>query len=91
MGQRGTVRAGIIFFFLRKRNENNQPCIGIFFCNRRIVSVDKREDFVRDRISCTALRGRWCNIIVLNVHAPGQEKSDDSKHSFYEELQAGFR
>jgi hypothetical protein len=28
------------------------------------------------------LRGRWCNIIVLNVHAPTEEKSDDSKDSF---------
>jgi hypothetical protein len=36
------------------------------------------------------LRGRWCNIIVLNVHAPTQEKSDDSKDSFYEELQQVF-
>jgi hypothetical protein len=36
------------------------------------------------------LRGRWCNIIVLNVHAPTEEKRDDSKDSFYEELQQGF-
>jgi hypothetical protein len=25
----------------------------------------------------TALRGRWCNIVILNVHAPSEEKSDD--------------
>ena len=30
------------------------------------------------------MRGRWCNIIVVNVHAPSEEKSDESKHSFYE-------
>jgi len=34
-----------------------------------------------------SLRGHWCNIIVLNVHAPREEKSDDSKDSFYEELE----
>jgi hypothetical protein len=33
------------------------------------------------------LRGRWCNIIVLNVHAPSEDKSDDSKDSFYGELE----
>ena len=33
------------------------------------------------------LRGRWCNIIVLNVYAPSEEKSDSSKDSFYEELE----
>ena len=31
-----------------------------------------------------------CNIIVLNVHAPSEEKSDDSKDSFYEELEQVF-
>jgi hypothetical protein len=36
------------------------------------------------------LRGRWCNIIVLNVHAPSEVKSDDSKDSFYEELKQVF-
>jgi hypothetical protein len=36
------------------------------------------------------LRGHWCNIIVLNAHAPTEEKSDDSKHSFYKELEQIF-
>jgi len=36
------------------------------------------------------LRGRWCNITVLNVYAPSEEKSDNSKGSFYEELEQGF-
>ena len=30
------------------------------------------------------MRGRWCSVIVLNVHAPSEEKSDESKDSFYE-------
>jgi len=36
------------------------------------------------------LRGRWRNIIVVNVHAPSEEKSDESKNSFYEELEQAF-
>ena len=36
------------------------------------------------------LRCRWCNIIDLNVHAPNEEKSDDSKDIFYEELEKVF-
>jgi hypothetical protein len=32
------------------------------------------------------LRGRWCNVIVVNEHAPCEDKSDDVKDSFYEEL-----
>ena len=36
------------------------------------------------------MRGRWCNIIVLNVHAPSEEKNDESKYSFYKELEHIF-
>jgi endonuclease/exonuclease/phosphatase family metal-dependent hydrolase len=38
----------------------------------------------------TILRGRWCDIIVLNVQAPTQDKSDDVKERFYEELEQVF-
>ena len=36
------------------------------------------------------LRGRWPNVIVVNVHATSEEKSDESKDSFYEELEQVF-
>jgi hypothetical protein len=32
------------------------------------------------------LRGGWCNVVVLNVHSPCEDKSDDIKERFYEEL-----
>ena len=46
-----------------------------------------RVEFVSDRMSYIVLRGRWYNFLVLNVRAPSEEKSDDSKDSFYEELE----
>ena len=55
-----------------------------------MVCAVKRVEFVSDRLSYIALRGRWCNIIVLNVHAPCEDKCDDSKDSFYEELEQVF-
>ena len=58
--------------------------------SQRIASVVKRVEFVSDRVSYIVMRGRWCYIIVLNVHAPSEEKSDDSKDSFYEELEQVF-
>jgi len=61
-----------------------------FFVHRRIASAVKRVEFVSDRVSYIVMRGRWCNIIVLNVHAPSEEKSDESKDSFYEELEQVF-
>jgi len=41
-------------------------------------------------MSYVFLRGRWYNIIVLNVHTPREEKSDDSKDSIYKELEQVF-
>jgi hypothetical protein len=37
-------------------------------------------------MSYVILRGSWCHIFVLNVHAPTEDKTDDVKDSFYEEL-----
>jgi hydroxypyruvate isomerase len=36
------------------------------------------------------LKGGWCNIIVLNVHASNEDKIDDMKDRFYEELEHVF-
>jgi hypothetical protein len=47
-------------------------------------------EFVGDRMSYVILTGRWCHIIVLNVHAPTEDKTDDVKDSFYEELERVF-
>ncbi|PNF35141.1 hypothetical protein B7P43_G09272 [Cryptotermes secundus] len=41
-------------------------------------------------MSCIILRGRWCDTIVLNVHTPAEDKIDDIKNRFYEELEHVF-
>ena len=61
-----------------------------FFVHHRVVSAVERVEFFSDRMSYIVLRGRWCNIIVINVQAPNEEKNDDSKDSFYEELMQVF-
>jgi hypothetical protein len=55
-----------------------------------IISAVKRVEFVSDRISYIILRGCWCHIIVLSVHVPREDKVDDVKDSFYEELERLF-
>jgi hypothetical protein len=57
-----------------------------FFIHKRIVSAVRRVEFVSDKMSYIILRGRWCSIIVLNMHAPCEDKGDDVKGSFCEEL-----
>jgi hypothetical protein len=41
-------------------------------------------------MSYIILRGCWFNIIVLNVPAPTEDKTDDVKDNFYEELECIF-
>jgi hypothetical protein len=84
---KGTVRAGDYTSFCEK--ESHQLGIG-FFVHQGIVSAIKRIEFVNDKMSYMVLRGRWCNIIVLNVYAPTEEKSDGSEDSFYEKLEQVF-
>jgi len=38
-------------------------------------------------MSYIVLLGRWHKIIVSNAHTPSEKKSNDSKESFYEELE----
>jgi hypothetical protein len=51
------------------------------------VSSVKRVEFLSDRMSYIILRGLWCNTIVLNFHAPTEDKIDDIKDRFNEELE----
>jgi hypothetical protein len=76
-------------FIYGKGNENHQLGKG-FFVHQRIVSAIKKVQSVSDRMSYIVLRGHWCNINVLNVHAPTEQKCDGSKDSFYEGLEQVF-
>jgi exonuclease III len=85
----GTVRAGVTFFSMEKETkiinwEQN------FFVHHRILSAVKRVEFISDRMSYIGLRGRWCNIVVFNVHAPREKESDETKDAFYETLEEVF-
>jgi hypothetical protein len=54
------------------------------------MSAVKGVEPVSDRMSYIILRGHWCHVIVPNVHAPTEDKTDDVKDSFCEELERVF-
>jgi hypothetical protein len=63
-----------------------------FLVHDRIVSAVKKVEIFSDMMSHIVLTGRWFNTrtIALNVHAPSEENSDDSKDIIYEELEHVF-
>jgi hypothetical protein len=58
--------------------------------NEIIISAVKKVNFVSDGMSYIKLSARWCHIIILNVLFPVENKVDDVKHSFYEEMECEF-
>jgi hypothetical protein len=85
----GIEPAGEYTFFYGKGNENHELGTG-FLVYKRNISAFKRVEFVSDKMSYIILRGCWCDIIVLNVHALTQDKIDDLKDSFYVEPERVF-
>ena len=80
---------GITIFPIERKRKSS--ILTRFFGHHRRISAVKRVEFVSDRVSYIVLSGRWCSIIVLNVHKPYEEKRPDSKDSFHEELEEDFK
>jgi hypothetical protein len=68
--------AGGYTFFYGKGNENYEQGTR-FFMHKRNISEVKRVEFVSDRISYIILRGRCCDIIVLNIYVLTEDKTDN--------------
>jgi hypothetical protein len=61
-----------------------------FFVHKRVISAIKRVVCVTDRMSYIMLRSCLLHIIVLNVHAPTEDKTDYVKDNTHEELECIF-
>jgi hypothetical protein len=72
-------QANICIFYLEKENENHELDTGFF-------TYIKLHKYIRagNRVPYIILRGRWCDLIVLSVQTPTEDKMDDMKDSCYE-------
>jgi exonuclease III len=68
--------------------ENHE--LGIVYVHKRIISAVTWLEVISDRMSHIILRGRWCDVIILNVYAPKEDKTDGINDRFYEELEHIF-
>jgi hypothetical protein len=74
VGQGRHCTSSGLYFCIWKGYEN-QLGTG-FFVRQRILPAVRRVEFVSDGICYIVLRGRWCDIIVLNAHAPTEDTID---------------
>jgi hypothetical protein len=81
-GTKGALGAGDYNFLYGKRNYNQLLGTGFFVHHRIVLAVKREREFFSVRMSYIVLRVRWFNIVVLNVHAPSENKNSDSKWSF---------
>jgi hypothetical protein len=73
-------------FFCRNENANHHLGTSCFIY-KGIAPAVTSVTFVTDRIPYVTRRGPWGDIIVLNVHAPTEDKSDNMKDTFYGEIE----
>jgi uncharacterized protein YifN (PemK superfamily) len=72
-------------FYYGKEKDNYE--LGTeYFVHNIVISAVTRAEFVSDRISYVILKGRRCDITVLHVHALTDDRTDDMKESFHEDL-----
>jgi hypothetical protein len=74
------VRWEYTFFFFFEMGMRTMNWVQGFLSMRESYQ-QLRELFVSDRMPYIILRGHWFHIIVLNVHAPTEDKIDDAKHN----------
>jgi len=83
----GNIKSGSTTFFYS--GTNNGRCengVG-FMINEKILHNTKSFTPVNDRICYIKISGRLFDLILINCYAPTEDKADDIKEKFYDELE----
>jgi hypothetical protein len=76
-------KLAITYLLCGNGDENHELWAG-FFVVWKIISTAKRVKSVSDSMSYVLLKGSWCDIVVLDMHAPMDYETDDRKGIFCE-------
>jgi hypothetical protein len=90
MGRKWHQTSRETYISLRKGERESWYRYSSFLCIRELYHQLKRVEFVSNRMPYIIIKGRWCHIVVLNVHVPNENIIDYVKNCFYEELERVF-
>ncbi|XP_050430865.1 craniofacial development protein 2-like [Adelges cooleyi] len=65
--------------------EKHERGVGFAIKNSILPNIVRFEP-INDRICYVELKGKWFNILIINCYAPTDDKSEEIKNAFYEEL-----
>lgn len=67
------------------REEKHERVVGFVIKNSILPNI-VRFDPINDRICYVELKGKWFNILIINCYALTDDKREEIKNVFYEEL-----
>jgi exonuclease III len=73
-------------YYSCKEGQTGQLGTG-FVATKEIVKNIMGFEPINERIRKLRLKGKYHNITIINIHAPTEEKDEDTKERFYAELQ----
>jgi len=85
----GTININEITIFYGGCTEQRQLGTG-FAVHKDLVPAVKEFKDINPRMSVLTIEAQWFDISFVNVHAPTEDKSQDEKETFYEQLESAL-
>ncbi|XP_015377026.1 PREDICTED: craniofacial development protein 2-like [Diuraphis noxia] len=83
----GNIKTGsTTIFYSETNNGRHENGVG-FIINEKILHNTKGFTSINDHICCIKISGRHFDLILINYYAPTEDKVDDIKEKFYDELE----
>lgn len=88
-GNGNIKKENITLFYSGFGNGKHENGVG-FMVQDKVLSCIKHFAAVSDRICYIQIAGRLFDLVIINCYAPMEDKNDDIKDIFYEELEAVY-